>query len=55
VAAWGPLSSININEGPTFSEISYTLAKITEIKLEIAKSSSQKRNHKLVLKSEINP
>ena len=38
--------------GPTLGEISYTLA---EIKFEIAKSSSLKRNHKLVLKSEINP
>ena len=41
--------------GPTLSEISYALAEITEIKFEIAKSSSLKRNHKLVLKSEISP
>ena len=36
-------------------KISYALAEITEIKFEIAKSSSLKRNHKLVLKSEISP
>ena len=30
--------------GPTLSEISYTLAEITEIKLEIAKSTSQKKS-----------
>ena len=41
--------------GPTLGEISYALAEITEIKFEIAKSSSLKRNHKLVLKSEISP
>ena len=34
--------------GPTLGEISYALAEITEIKFEIAKSSSLKRNHKLV-------
>ena len=34
---------------------SYALAEITEIKFEITKSSSSKRNHKLVLKSEISP
>jgi len=28
--------------GPTLSGISYTLAEITEIKLEIAKSTSQR-------------
>ena len=32
--------------GPTLGEISYALAEITEIKLEIAKSYSLKRNHK---------
>ena len=31
--------------GPILGEISYALAEITEIKLEIAKSSSLKRNH----------
>ena len=41
--------------GPTLGEISYALAEITEIKVEIAKSSSLKRNHKLVLISEISP
>jgi len=30
------------SRGPTLSEISYTLAEITEIKLEIAKSASQR-------------
>ena len=32
--------------GPTLGEISYALAEITEIKFEIAKSSSLKRNLK---------
>ena len=40
---------------PTLGEISYVLAEITEIKFEIAKSFSLKRNHKVVLKSEITP
>ena len=44
-----------LSRGPTLGEISYALAEITEIKFEIAKSSSLKRNHKLVLKSEISP
>ena len=43
------------SRGPTLGEISYTLAEITEIKFEIAKSSTVKRNHKVVLKSEISP
>ena len=41
--------------GPTLGKISYNQAEITQIKLEIAKSSSLKRNHKLELKSEISP
>ena len=43
---------VAIARGPTFGEISYALA---EIKFEVAKSSSLKKNHKLLLKSEISP
>ena len=38
---------IGITRAPTLGEILYAIAEIPEIKLEIAKSSSLKRNHKL--------